>query len=265
MRARYYNPGIGRFISGDSYPGDASAPLSLNYYTYCYNNPIRYIDYSGNIPIISDIIHWGESKVNKQLNRFSTDTAEVGSFFLNFEKDKIGQYHAKFDCWQQYFGYNDLYDLVFYLGTDMKKAKFDFNHNGQDYILWAWKGDYINLGAGAELGIYKSFIEVGSSNIQWKVDKALALPMTLKLQYRGVTIMYYNPSKKQWWITGFDPYYKDVKATDLTATFTIDFSANIDTRLMFKSFFKKYGDENSDDWNPRWKFNGKTYEATFEF
>ena len=48
LRARYYNPSIGRFISRDSFAGKKSDPLSLNLYTYCANNPIVYIDPSGN-------------------------------------------------------------------------------------------------------------------------------------------------------------------------------------------------------------------------
>ena len=47
LRARYYNPSTGRFINRDSYLGKRSDPLSLNLYTYCRNNPIRYIDPSG--------------------------------------------------------------------------------------------------------------------------------------------------------------------------------------------------------------------------
>lgn len=43
----YYSSGIGRFISEDSYWGDERDPLSLNLYTYCQNNSIRYIDPSG--------------------------------------------------------------------------------------------------------------------------------------------------------------------------------------------------------------------------
>ena len=42
LRARYYNPVIGRFIQEDSYRGDG-----LNLYAYCGNNPVMYYDPSG--------------------------------------------------------------------------------------------------------------------------------------------------------------------------------------------------------------------------
>ena len=47
LRARYYNPYIGRFMSEDSYWGEDSNPLSLNLYTYCANEPIMFVDPSG--------------------------------------------------------------------------------------------------------------------------------------------------------------------------------------------------------------------------
>lgn len=47
LRARYYNPTTGRFISRDSFAGRNSDPLSLNRYTYCRNNSIIFIDPSG--------------------------------------------------------------------------------------------------------------------------------------------------------------------------------------------------------------------------
>ena len=47
LRARYYDPSTGRFISRDSYAGKNSDPLSLNRYTYCHNNPIFYADPKG--------------------------------------------------------------------------------------------------------------------------------------------------------------------------------------------------------------------------
>jgi RHS repeat-associated protein len=47
LRARYYDPYTGRFISEDSYWGEDTNPLSLNLYTYAYNNPVRFIDPTG--------------------------------------------------------------------------------------------------------------------------------------------------------------------------------------------------------------------------
>ena len=43
LRARYYNPMIGRFMQEDTYRGDG-----LNLYAYCANNPVMYYDPSGN-------------------------------------------------------------------------------------------------------------------------------------------------------------------------------------------------------------------------
>jgi RHS repeat-associated protein len=48
LRARYYDPAIGRFISEDSNEGEINNPLSLNLYTYCENDPIIYSDPTGN-------------------------------------------------------------------------------------------------------------------------------------------------------------------------------------------------------------------------
>ncbi|WP_199925647.1 RHS repeat-associated core domain-containing protein [Paenibacillus bouchesdurhonensis] len=47
LRARYYNPEIGRFVSKDTYEGNVTNPLSQNLYTYVHNNPLIYTDPSG--------------------------------------------------------------------------------------------------------------------------------------------------------------------------------------------------------------------------
>lgn len=47
LRARYYNPEIGRFIQMDTYFGSMTNPISQNRYTYVHNNPNMYSDPSG--------------------------------------------------------------------------------------------------------------------------------------------------------------------------------------------------------------------------
>ena len=46
--SRYYDPELGRFISADSIVPDFSDPQSFNRYSYVRNNPVAYVDPSGN-------------------------------------------------------------------------------------------------------------------------------------------------------------------------------------------------------------------------
>ena len=50
LRARYYEPETGRFLTRDSYLGSIMEPLTLNRYAYGVNNPVMNIDPSGHIP-----------------------------------------------------------------------------------------------------------------------------------------------------------------------------------------------------------------------
>ena len=65
----------------------------------------------------------------------------------------------------------------------MDKRRYEFSVGDSDYVLWAWKGDYINLGAGAELGIYQRKTVLGFKTGQWDSQPERAMPMTLRLSY----------------------------------------------------------------------------------
>jgi RHS repeat-associated protein len=52
LRARYYDPSVGRFISRDPYDGWAYLPTTLNKYPYAHNIPTAYVDPSGKFPAI---------------------------------------------------------------------------------------------------------------------------------------------------------------------------------------------------------------------
>ena len=49
LRARYYEPGVGRFITRDTYTGESDEPLSLHLYTYCANDGVNMVDPSGHM------------------------------------------------------------------------------------------------------------------------------------------------------------------------------------------------------------------------
>ena len=47
LRARYYQPEVGRFLTRDTYTGKENEPLSLHLYTYCENDGVDNADPSG--------------------------------------------------------------------------------------------------------------------------------------------------------------------------------------------------------------------------
>lgn len=47
MNARFYNPNTGRFLSQDTYTGNAYDPWTQHLYAYCGNNPVNMIDPTG--------------------------------------------------------------------------------------------------------------------------------------------------------------------------------------------------------------------------
>lgn len=134
----------------------------------------------------------------------------------------------------------------------MRAAKFPFDVNNDkkdDYILWAWKGDYLNLGAGAELGIYERW---EYSDVVWKINKKNAMNMTLRLDYINKNtkavernIFNFQPTDKQWWITGFSYKNQNVNRDNLLATYTVTFT----NQTWYNAFKGKYMTDS------RWNFS----------
>ena len=247
LQSRYYNPVVGRFVNADEpvLLYDAYTVLSYNLHSYCENIPVNGCDSNGKKlgnffkSIVKTVVSIARTVVRAVIaNPIAVNITQKGKFqslfnLADFYRDRFGVYHTHANCWQKYFGYNDLYDLAFYLGTDMQRRKLNFSYNGKDWILWAWKGDYLNLGAGAELGIYNRLCIKGNKTSHWLAATKDAMEMQLNLTYNGNTIIDYKPSEKQWWITGFNPYYQDVKSNYLKATFKVKFNSD----AMYKQFY----------------------------
>ncbi|WP_139488122.1 RHS repeat-associated core domain-containing protein [Brevibacillus dissolubilis] len=75
LRARYYDPSVGRFITEDTYKGQVDNPLSLNRYAYVVNNPLKYVDPSGHVYVIGGTTEkitmsdwWGFSQETRDMN-----------------------------------------------------------------------------------------------------------------------------------------------------------------------------------------------------
>ena len=71
----------------------------------------------------------------------------------------------------------------------MLPLKFNFSYGGKEHVLWAWKGDYWNLGSGTEVGLYSYNRTVDGTDHYDVVD--FELPMTINLyNYYSKNIFY---------------------------------------------------------------------------
>ena len=241
LNSRYYDPMVGRFLNGDAIAGVNDGMSTYNLFTYCSNNPVNYQDGSG--MHCENIIDAALHIANTLAVAFGIDTAAIGAFLLMMEDENDdGIYHASFDCWQALGGYNEFYDIIFDIGTDMVAREFPFMYNGEGYTVWTWKGDYINLGAGAEMGLYRG------ENGHRIVDKSLATTMGMILTYNWKEIINYFPNEKQWWITGFNSNYLNVSADDLFVAFALAFPNNQGMYWAFKNKYNGYSNFTFHDW-----------------
>ena len=56
LQSRYYDPATCRFINADSYISTGQGVLGNNMFAYCGNNPVNYVDYTGEWFVADDII-----------------------------------------------------------------------------------------------------------------------------------------------------------------------------------------------------------------
>lgn len=82
----------------------------------------------------------------------------------------------------------------------------------KDHVLWLWRGDYLNLGTGAEIGIYNDPV-IGL----WSVPEYRFKMNVNMYNYYGkndiTNVFCWHPYEGQWWATGWNP---EMRLTDNT-------------------------------------------------
>ena len=111
LRSRDYDPTIGRFLSEDTYHGIATDPLSLNLYTYCSNNPIRYVDPSG---------HWQEGDEylpDWAISLIVSDTQKWETANATNDTTGMDQAHEHAKAIRQYAARKNTYNMMQFFGV----------------------------------------------------------------------------------------------------------------------------------------------------
>gem|GEM_PF-2676638 len=128
----------------------------------------------------------------------------VASNILDMREGSDGFYRAILDCIQRYFGYMEEYDIILSYFTSAQRKKFFFSYNNSNYCIWAWKGDYLNLGIGAELGIYTGEQCNKDDMVCLSDSNNLTMEMAVtKLQYGDHTYCMDSSLKSHFWATAF--------------------------------------------------------------
>ena len=128
LRARYYNPVIGRFIQEDTYYGDG-----LNLYEYCRNNTITYKDPTGHniCPTQRDLYHKYKEEGMSPQEAYQKMRKELGLDSKSGYKDS-GVGNGK-DPWRSYeSGSSSIVEIV-----DEEKGTFiikDWSDYPDDYV-----------------------------------------------------------------------------------------------------------------------------------
>lgn len=185
------------------------------------------------------------------LKKVFEGNTKAGAYILNFIYDSEHMaYHSQPDTWQREFGYNKFYDDVFRIGSYMDYGRVTFSYKDDEYALWLWKGDYWNLQSGAEVGLYT--YDATHSGIKQYNAVDFEVPMSLFLyNYHSKdeieNVFSWRPEKKQWWVTGFNPRFKEPNPKEMVSIGTIDLS---DDRSLYKAFrnniknFDRIGENN---------------------
>lgn len=181
--------------------------------------------------------------------------APWAGYLLGFEKSRYGKglyRHTNYTTvegkymWQSQVGYSWLYDLVFSMGgpTQRLMMKFDAVTGGKTihYIIWCWKADYWNLGAGAEIGLYYTDSDESADNNYYLISEDLTLHVNMVINYTtvwGKVVELNNFHQTNWWVTSFTPGIQEPDIDRLDVDIDVRFVGS-DYYKFMRAFYEKW-------------------------
>ena len=119
----------------------------------------------------------------------------------------------------------------------------EFEYKGKDWLIEGWKGNYNNLGVGAEIGVYYKSPKQPIKHY-WAVSDANRLNMFFRLNKKPTQKLFTRGAGRFWWITGFKPGIGVIDKDNLYMYSTIQLkSANM--AIEFKKSLNKNRYENN--------------------
>lgn len=201
---------------------------------------------------IYNLIDWQTGKLDK-----------YSSFKTTFDENGNKIVTTNYDVFHNFGGYTSTYDTIF---KSFTASDYDKINIGNEYMIWTWKGDYLNLGAGGEIGIYKGTGDVVSTTTTEHLG--ITMSMTITDKYGNGTIDY-APSGEQHWLPGWDPKVQGKTNKDLTMTGVLDFSKSTKSDL-YDELKNTYNNTKTNFYaNERtksdWYFDDKKKVTTFKW
>jgi hypothetical protein len=147
-----YDPVLGRFLSPDPLVSDPENTQSYNRYSYCMNNPLKYVDKNGLYPIPTQVLRngkWVDVYVDSETREvMSDDEYQHWLEATGFDKDTKIQLDDEGNILikGRVYSENDMFefDLVEYFYTELQHADEDeFVEKACDYINAKEKLQYL--------------------------------------------------------------------------------------------------------------------------